>query len=156
MRGVSKVKYPKFKVSQIIVASLLLAFLTVPAQSQAAGDPSGSLFFNNTYGSFPNKNVSISSTGLGPGTGAFTYELWFKNNMDSSTNTSKISTNIIGTRTTNGSVNNGFDLQYDFTSSWIGAPPQTEPSIYVYHPTNGTYTTSTGRPSQKAWHHIVF
>ncbi len=150
-------KYPKFKVSQIIVASLLLAFLTVPAQSQAAGDPSGSLFFNNTYGSFPNKTVSISSTGLGPGTGAFTYELWFKNNMDSSTNTSKISTNIIGTRTTGGgSVNNGFDLQYDFTSSWIGAPPQPEPRIYVYNPTIGTYTTSTGRPSQKAWHHIVF
>ena len=149
-------KCPKIKVSQIIVASLLLAFLTVPAQSQAAGDPSGSLFFNNTYGSTPNKTVSISSTGLGPGTGAFTYELWFKNNMDSSTNTSKISTNIIGTRSENGSVNNGFDLQYNFASSWTGAPPQTEPSIYVYHPNVLTYSTSTGRPSQKAWHHIVF
>ena len=147
---------PKIKVSQTILASLFLTLFALPSQSQAVGDPSGSLFFNNTYGSFPNKTVSIVSTGLGPGTGAFTYELWFKNNMDSATNPSKISTNIIGTRTTNGSVNDGFDLQYDFASSWTGAPPQTEPKIYVYHPTNGTYTTSTGRPSQKVWHHLVF
>ena len=149
-------KCPKIKVSQTILASLFLTLFALPSQSQAVGDPSGSLFFNNTYGSFPNKTVSIVSTGLGPGTGAFTYELWFKNNMDSATNPSKISTNIIGTRTTNGSVNDGFDLQYDFASSWTGAPPQTEPKIYVYHPTNGTYTTSTGRPSQKVWHHLVF
>ena len=144
-------KFPQIKVSQTIVASLLLALFSLPAQSQAVGDPSGSLFFNNTYGSFPNKTVSIVSTGLGPGTGAFTYELWFKNNMDSATNPTKISTNLIGTRATNGSVNNGFDLQYDFTGSWT-----TDPIIYVYHPTSGTYTTSTGRPSQKIWHHIVF
>jgi hypothetical protein len=163
------VKCPKIKVSQIIVASLLLAFLTVPAQSQAATDPSGSISFPNVYGSGSNKTVSIVSPALGPGTGAFTYEFWFKNNMDSSTVTKSgaiyTSTNLLGTRSDGGGPGvsgTGFDLFYNFTGAWTGSAPQLEPQVELYyapgvgHPDYPGYSASTGRPSQKSWHHLVF
>jgi outer membrane protein OmpA-like peptidoglycan-associated protein len=150
----SAIKLSKI-VSVILLASSLQIF-SFPTSAQAATDPSGSISFPNTYGSTPNKTVSIVSAGLGPGTGAFTYELWFKNNMDSSTNTTKTSTNLIGTRSDGGGATGlGFDLFYDFNNVWLG-PSQLEPSVMVYFTSPDTYTVSTGRPSQKQWHHIVF
>ena len=123
---------------------------TADASSPFVDPIPGSFYLGNTYGDAgTRKTVSISQAGLGPGTGDFTYELWFKNMMSAASNSTKISTNIFGTRQTDGGVLDGADLQYDFASSW-----GQNPTVYLY---NGTpYSTSTGRPTQEQWHHIAW
>ena len=169
--GKGLVKISISRISKTLLISLVLSLLsniTVSAPAHAATDPSGSISFPNVYGSFPNKTVSIVSPTLGPGTGAFTYEFWFKNNMDSSTvtkSTTYTSTNLLGTRSAGGGTGvsgTGFDLWYNFNGAWIGSAPQLEPQVEVYYATGvgdpdyPGYSASTGRPAQKSWHHLVF
>jgi uncharacterized repeat protein (TIGR02543 family) len=79
--------------------------------------------------------------------------------MDSATNPSKISTDIIGTRdgtktTGAGSNSNGFDLFYDFNGAWT-SPNYLNPKILVYQAPDN-YTTSTARPATATWNHLVY
>ncbi len=142
----------------LLIAASLQA-LSGSRSAIAAGEASGSFYLNNTYGSSPNKTVSIDVAGLGPGTGDFTYELWFKNMMDSATNVAKISTDIIGTRDgfTGGANGSGFDLFYEFNDSWAK-----DPRIIVYQASPDNYGAgyqaglTTGRPAPRTWNHIAF